>query len=248
MSGRVEGRVAIVTGAARGIGHGIARALAAEGAAVVVADLDEPGARAVAAELAAGGADALALRVDVSSEEDTRRLAEETVAAYGRIDVLVANAGVAGEGTVVETTLEEWSRVLAVDLTGVFLSCRAVLPTMIAQGSGRIVATGSQLGLRGAPGLVPYCAAKAGVHGLVKALAREVAPHGITVNAIAPGPTDTDILAGIDEETMSAIVAEIPLGRIARVEEIAPAAVLLASDEGAYFTGSIVNVSGGHVM
>jgi 3-oxoacyl-[acyl-carrier protein] reductase len=145
-------------------------------------------------------------------------------------------------------SLAMWAETIAVDLTGVFLCCRAVLPGMIARGAGRIVNIGSQLGLRGAPALVHYSAAKAGVHGLTKALAREVAPHGITVNAIAPGPIDTEILAGIDDETMAGILAEIPLGRLGRVEEIAPTAVLLASDEGSYYTGSVLNVSGGHVM
>jgi 3-oxoacyl-[acyl-carrier protein] reductase len=162
--------------------------------------------------------------------------------------VLVNNAGIAHAADVVDMTLADWNRVLAVDLTGVFLCTRAVLPTMIGQSAGRIVNIGSQLGLRGAPALTHYSAAKSGVHGFTKALAREVAQHNITVNAIAPGPIDTDILADIDEETMAGILAEIPLGRLGKVGEIAPVAVLLASDEGSYFTGSVVNVSGGHVM
>jgi 3-oxoacyl-[acyl-carrier protein] reductase len=245
--GLLDERTAIVTGAARGIGRGIALALAREGAAVAVADLDGAGADAVVAELRAENARGLSLQVDVSSEADTSRMAQETLHEFGRIDVLVNNAGVAGAGMLAELDLAEWNRVLAVDLTGVFLCSRAVLPAMIAQGGGRIINIGSQLGLRGAPGLAHYCAAKAGVHGLTKALAREVAEHGILVNAIAPGPIDTDILADVAEETMAGILAEIPLGRVGAVEEIAPVAVLLAS-AGSYFTGSVLNVSGGHVM
>jgi 3-oxoacyl-[acyl-carrier protein] reductase len=243
MSRRLEDKVAIVTGAARGIGRGIAVAFAAEGAAVVVADRDGAGAERVAAEV--GGR---AVEVDVSAEADVGRMAGEALDVYGRIDVLVANAGIATSAAVVEMSLAQWQETLAVDLTGVFLCTRAVLPAMLEQGSGRIVAIGSQLGLRGAPALAHYSAAKAGVHGFTKALAREVASHGITVNAIAPGPVDTDIIRDIDEATMAGILAEIPLGRLGRVEEIAPVAVLLASDEGAYFTGAVVNVSGGHVM
>jgi 3-oxoacyl-[acyl-carrier protein] reductase len=241
--GRLEGKIAIVTGAARGIGRGIALAFAEEGASVVVADRDGSGAEEVAAE-----ARGLAVRVDVTSEQEVRRMAEQALTAYGRIDVLVNNAGIATSAAVVDMSLAQWEETLRVDLTGVFLCSRAVLPAMIAQVSGRIVSVGSQLGLRGAPALAHYSAAKGGVHGFTKALAREVARHGITVNAIAPGPIDTDILKDIDEETMAGILAEIPLARLGRVEEIAPVAVLLASDEGAYFTGSVVNVSGGHVM
>ena len=240
----LDSRVAIVTGAARGIGHGIARALAAEGASVVVADRDLPGAERVAEELDG----AVAVGVDVSVEEDVRGLVDATLAAFGRIDVLVNNAGIASASPLGETTLDEWNRVLAVDLTGVFLCSRAVVPTMAEQASGAIVNIGSQLGLRGAPNLAAYCAAKAGVHGLTKALARELAPLGIRVNAVAPGPVDTPILDDVDKATMAGILAEIPLGRVARVEEIVPVVVLLAGDSGAYFTGSVVNVSGGHVM
>jgi len=240
----LDSRVAIVTGAARGIGRGIARALAAEGASVVVADRDLPGAESLAEELDG----AVAVGVDVSVEEDVRGLVDATLAAFGRVDVLVNNAGIASAAPLGETTLDEWNHVLAVDLTGVFLCSRAVVATMAEQGAGSIVNLGSQLGLRGAPNLAAYCAAKAGVHGLTKALARELAPLGIRVNAVAPGPVDTTILDDVDAATMAGILAEIPLGRVARVEEIAPVVVLLAGDSGAYFTGSVVNVSGGHVM
>jgi 3-oxoacyl-[acyl-carrier protein] reductase len=240
---RLDGKATIVTGGARGIGRGIALAFAAEGASVVVADRDGPGAERVAAEI--GGR---AVEVDVSNEADAARMAEETLRAFGRIDVLVANAGIATSADVVHMPLSQWQETLAVDLTGVFLCSRAVLPAMIEQHAGTIISIGSQLGFRGAPTLAHYSAAKAGVHGFTKALAREVARHGITVNAIAPGPIDTDLIGEIDEATMAGILAEVPLGRLGRVEEIAPTAVLLASDEGAYYTGAVLNVSGGHVM
>jgi 3-oxoacyl-[acyl-carrier protein] reductase len=242
---RLEGKVVIVTGSARGIGRGIAQAMAAEGAVVVVADRDGAAGEGTAAEI---GPPAVAVQVDVADEASVAALARTVEERHGRIDVLVNNAGIATSARVAEMSLAMWAETIAVDLTGVFLCCRAVLPGMIARGAGRIVNIGSQLGLRGAPALVHYSAAKAGVHGLTKALAREVAPHGITVNAIAPGPIDTEILAGIDDETMAGILAEIPLGRLGLVEEIAPTAVLLASDEGSYYTGSVLNVSGGHVM
>jgi 3-oxoacyl-[acyl-carrier protein] reductase len=242
---RLEGKVVIVTGSARGIGRGIAQAMAAEGAVVVVADRDGAAGEGTAAEI---GPPVVAVQVDVADEASVAALARTVEERHGRIDVLVNNAGIATSARVAEMSLAMWAETIAVDLTGVFLCCRAVLPGMIARGAGRIVNIGSQLGLRGAPALVHYSAAKAGVHGLTKALAREVAPHGITVNAIAPGPIDTEILAGIDDETMAGILAEIPLGRLGLVEEIAPTAVLLASDEGSYYTGSVLNVSGGHVM
>ncbi len=245
---KLAGRTAIVTGAAAGIGREIARALSVEGASVVAADRDGDGAARVAAQLSTSAAPSVGVTADVSVEGDVQRLVDETLSRFGRIDVLVNNAGIAASSTLVETDLDEWNRILAVDLTGVFLCSRAVTPTMMAKGGGAIVNIGSQLGFRGAPNLAAYCAAKAGVHGLTKALARELAPHGIRVNAVAPGPVDTDILADVDPETMAGILAEIPLGRVARVEEIAPVVVLLASEGGAYFTGSVVNVSGGHVM
>jgi 3-oxoacyl-[acyl-carrier protein] reductase len=241
--GRLDGKATIVTGSARGIGREIAVTFAAEGASVVVADRDGRGADSVARQI--GGR---SVEVDVSSEADASRMAEETLSALGRIDVLVANAGIATSSDVVDMPLSQWQETLAVDLTGVFLCSRAVLPAMIEQQSGTIISIGSQLGFRGAPSLAHYSAAKAGVHGFTKGLAREVAQHGIRVNAIAPGPIDTDILSDIDERTMASILAEVPLGRLGRVEEIAPVALLLASDDGAYFTGSVVNVSGGHVM
>lgn len=244
--GQLEGKKAIVTGAASGIGRAIALAFAAEGARVACLDLNLDGAKAVAAE--AGGR-AFALKVDVTKESSVDKWVAEAIATLGGIDVMVNNAGIATASFVVDMPLRQWQQMIDVDLTSVFLGCRAVLPTMIAQKSGRIINTGSQLGLCGAPTLAHYCAAKGGVHALTKSIALEVAQHGINVNAIAPGPTETAILAGIPGDWIEEIRRGTALKRFAQPEEIAPTAVLLASDAGGgYYTGSVLNVSGGYVM
>jgi 3-oxoacyl-[acyl-carrier protein] reductase len=248
MTARLEGTRAIVTGAGRGIGAGIARAFAAEGAAVAVIDLDEAAAEAVAAEIGAGGGTAVAIAADVSAEDAVAAMVDEAAGRLEDIDILVNNAGFGRHAEVVDMTLAQWEEVLTGNLTPVFLCSRAVLPRMIARGSGAIVNTGSQLGYLGRAGMSHYTAAKAAIHGFTKALAREAAPHGIRVNAIAPGPVNTDNLRHTPKEALDALRQEIPLKRFAEVEEIAPVAVLLASDEGSYFTGSVVNVSGGHLV
>ena len=229
--GQLDGKRTIVTGAASGIGRAIALAFATEGARVACLDLNLDGAKAVAAE-AGGGA--FALKVDVAKESS--------------VDKQVA-AAIATAAFVVDMPLRQWQQMIDIDLTSVFLGCRAVLPAMIAQKSGRIINTGSQLGLCGAPALAHYCAAKGGVHALTKSIALEVGQYGITVNAIAPGPTETAILSDIPADGLEEIRGQTALKRFGKPEEIAPTAVLLASDVGgAYYTGSVLNVSGGHVM
>jgi 3-oxoacyl-[acyl-carrier protein] reductase len=245
---RLAGKHAIVTGGGRGIGAGIARAFGLEGAAVAVVDCDGVAARAVAVEIEDAGGRALPLELDVADEDQVAGLAESVLGAFGSIDVLVNNAGFTRHAEVVDMTLAQWHDVLLGNLTPVFLCSRAVLPTMIERRSGSIVNTGSQLGYLGAPTLAHYTAAKSGIHGFTKALAREVAEYGIRVNAFAPGPVETENLLHSPPEMLDALRLEIPLRRFARVEEIAPTVVLLASDEGSYYTGSIVNVSGGHLM
>ena len=246
--GVLENRIGIVTGAARGIGAAIAEAFAAEGAAVVIADRNEQGATALAGELRERGARSLGLGADVTDQGDVETMVETTLAEFGGIDVLVNNAGIDTVGEIVSMPFEQWQEMIDVNLTSVFRCTKAVLPTMIAQRFGRIINIGSQLALAGTDTMVHYCAAKAGVHGFTRALARELAPYGVTVNVIAPGPIETDLLREIPADWLERKRAEIPLGRFGRVEEVAPTAVLLASDGGAYYTGSTLNVSGGDVM
>ena len=246
--GKLDGRVAIVTGAASGIGRGIAEAFAEEGAAVAVADKNEEGARQVADAIAGGEGRAITVTVDVTDEGQTAAMAERVLAELGGIDILVNNAGIDTVSTLVDMPLAMWQQMMDVNLTSLYLCTRAVLPTLIAQRSGRIINMGSQLGLEGTDRMVHYCAAKAGVHGFTKALAYELAPYNINVNAIAPGPIQTPLLDSIPQDWLDKKKAEVPLGRFGRVEEIAPTAVLLASDGGAYYTGATLNVSGGDAM
>src|SRR5919106_1885466 len=246
--GQLDGKVAIVTGAARGIGRGIAFAFANEGAAVTIADRDEPGAKAFAGELAGGGARAIAVRVDVTKPDQIERMVARTKEELGGLDILVNNAGIDTVSKLVDIPFEQWQEMMDVNLTSVFLCTKACLPTMIEQRWGRIISIGSQLGLKGAETMVHYCAAKAGVHGFTRALALEVAPYNVTVNAIAPGAVETALLRSIPQDWLDKKKAEVPLGRFGQVEEITPTAVLLASDGGSYYTGSTLNVSGGDAM
>jgi 3-oxoacyl-[acyl-carrier protein] reductase len=246
MSGGVlDGRAALVTGGASGIGRAIAEAYVGAGARVVLLDRDAAGAARVADEL---GAEA-GLGADVADEGQVREAIEQAERVLGRVDVLVNSAGLLTQSPLVEMSLRQWQETIDVDLTGVFLMCRYVVPGMVARHDGRVVNIASQLALKGGTSLTHYSAAKAGVIGLTKSLALEVARDGVLVNAIAPGPIETPLVDGISEDWKVAKRAELPLGRFGRPEEVAPTAVLLASSPGGdLYVGQTLGPNSGDVM
>lgn len=242
---RLPGRVALVVGGAGGIGAAIAEAFRVEGAVVVVADRDGGAARQAADDLDLAGAVAM----DLSRQEAVESAVRAVLESHGAIDVLVNSAGILTESPLVEMSLHQWQETIDVDLTGTFLACRAVVPQMVARGSGRVINIASQLGIKGGRGLTHYSAAKAGVIGLTKALALEVAEYGVLVNAIAPGPIHTAMVAGITENWKRAKQAELPLRRFGVPAEVAPTAVLLASSPGGdLYVGQTLGPNSGDVM
>lgn len=247
--GKLDGRITLVTGAASGIGAGIAGAFAREGADVVVADLvDAPGAQSVLDQVTAAGRESLYVQTDVGDENSVSALHDAVQERFGRLDVLVNNAGIFTEALVENMTVAEWDRVLTTNLRGTFLCTRTFLPGMLERRSGRIINIASQLGQIGGGAVAHYSASKAGVIGLTKSLAREVASRGVLVNAIAPGPIETPLLESETEEWRSSKLAELPIGRFGTVDEVTPTAVLLASADGAYYVGQTLGPNGGDVM
>jgi NAD(P)-dependent dehydrogenase (short-subunit alcohol dehydrogenase family) len=246
---RLAGQVALVTGAASGIGAGISVAFASEGADVVLVDLAEPSAAAsVLAAVRGQQREALYVQADVSDEDSVRAMAQAALARFGRVDILVNNAGIFTQSLLEDMPVADWDRVLAVNLRGTFLCSRLLIGQMLERGSGRIINIASQLGQIGGSEVAHYSASKAGIIGLTKALAREVSHRGVLVNAIAPGPIVTPLLESETEEWRSAKLAELPMRRFGRVDEVTPTAVMLASADGSYYAGQTLGPNGGDVM
>ncbi|WP_431245556.1 SDR family NAD(P)-dependent oxidoreductase [Leifsonia xyli] len=250
---RLAGKSAIVTGGAGGIGRATSLAFAAEGARVAVVDLQQDAAEAVAQEIRAAGGEAIALGADVSAEPDVESVVAAAVEAFGGIDIAFNNAGIIRRTTAVETTVEEWDRVFGVNVRGVFLMCKHVVPVMAAAGAGSIINTGSGWGLKGGGQAISYCASKGAVVNMTRALAIDHGPQGIRVNSINPGDVNTGMLRDearqLGQETGSflAEAADRPLRRMGEPSEIAAAVVWLASDESSYVTGTALVADGGGI-
>ena len=238
--------VAIITGGARGIGYATAEAFGKDGYTVVIADVDHGTSEEAASQLCLEGFDALSLPTDVTSRESVEEMTRTVLDSLSRIDVLVNNAGIAGRAAPLhEVTEEEWDTLMAVDLKSIYLCCRAVLPHMLERERGAIVNVASVAGKEGNPNMGPYSAAKAGVIGLTKSLAKEVAQRGIRVNAVAPATAETDILKTLTDEAVEYMKSKIPMGRLCRVEEVADVIAFLASDRASFVTGQTYDISGG---
>ncbi|HET9250653.1 MAG TPA: 3-oxoacyl-[acyl-carrier-protein] reductase [Candidatus Eisenbacteria bacterium] len=248
MIASVKGRVAVVTGGARGIGRAMTRAFAAAGAKVVVSGRNPEALEEACAEVVAGGGEAIAVQADVARESEADLLVEKTLEAFGKAEILVNNAGVTRDGLLLRMSDRDWDEVIDTNLKGAFHCTRAFARPMVKQRWGRIVNITSVVGLMGNAGQANYAASKAGLIGLTKAVAKELASRHITVNAVAPGFIDTAMTEALGEKAREALTSRIPLGRLGKPEDVAHAVLFLCSEEAGYVTGQVLTVDGGMVM
>lgn len=244
----LKGKVAIVTGGGQGIGRCIALRLAKEAAKIAIFDLNRQLARAVVEEIATDKTEAVSFQVDVSSMEEVKQAVNQTIDKFRHIDILVNNAGINKDKLLLRMEDEDWGRVLQTNLTGTFNCMKVVLRSMVKNRYGRIVNVSSVVGIRGNVGQANYAASKAGIIGLTKSVAREVARYGVTVNAVAPGFIDTPMTRKLGEEKRQEFISQIPMGREGTPEEVADAVSYLVREEAAYITGEIVRIDGGLAM
>jgi len=244
----LAGRIALVTGASQGIGRACAVELARRGAAVALAARNEAKLAEVAAEIEAAGGSAAAFALDVASEESIKAGAKAVLERFGKVEILVNNAGITRDGLMLRMKRADWDDVLGTNLTGAFLLTQALLGPMLRNRWGRIINLSSVVGRAGQAGQANYAASKAGLIGLTRSMAREFASRGITVNAVAPGYIETPMTAVLDEKQRAAMLEQIPLGRAGTDAEIAQAVAFLASDAAAYITGHVLDVNGGMFM